>query len=119
MSEKIEKRYASWLGIIVRFIVLSFLALLMQLIYPGFVFSNWITGILLIVAITVAIYFLERITTLYTTPIGRGIIAFLVTFGVLYFADLSVTGIKIPFLSNLISSFVVGLFDIFLPDRVF
>ncbi|ADQ40945.1 hypothetical protein Calkr_1443 [Caldicellulosiruptor acetigenus I77R1B] len=119
MSEKTEKRYASWLGIIVRFVVASFMMLLMQLIYPNFVFSNWMIGIALIVAISVITYIIERITTLYRTPIGRGIIAFLVTFAILYFANMSVPGIKVPIIANLITSFVVGMFDIFLPDRVF
>lgn len=50
--------------------------LLMQLIYPNFVFSNWMIGTALIVAISVITYIIERITTLYRTPIGRGIIAF-------------------------------------------
>lgn len=119
MTERGERKYASWLGIIVRFVVISFMALLMQIIYPNFVFSNWMIGIALIVAISVVTYIIERITTLYRTPIGRGIIAFLVTFAVLYFANTSVPGIKVPFVANLITSFVVGMFDIFLPDRVF
>ncbi|AZT90251.1 hypothetical protein ELD05_06130 [Caldicellulosiruptor changbaiensis] len=119
MSEKRERRYASWLGIIVRFVVASFMMLLMQIIYPNFVFSNWMVGIALIAAISVVTYIIERITTLYRTPIGRGIIAFLVTFAILYFANMSVPGIKVPFVANLITSFVVGMFDIFLPDRVF
>lgn len=119
MEEKTEKKYASYLGVIVRFIVISFMALLMQLIYPGFVFSNWITGIILLAAISILIFIVERITTLWTTPIGRGIVAFAVTFAGLYFANMSIANITIPFMSNLITSFVVGLFDIFLPDRVF
>ncbi|BCS81101.1 phage holin family protein [Anaerocellum diazotrophicum] len=119
MSERTERRYASWLGIIVRFVVASFMMLLMQLIYPNFVFSNWMIGIALIAAISVITYIIERITTLYKTPIGRGIIAFLVTFAILYFGNMSVPGIKVPIIANLITSFVVGMFDIFLPDRVF
>lgn len=119
MNEKTEKKYANWLGMIVRFVVTSFMILILQIVYPNFVFSNWMIGIALIAAISVITYIIERITTLYSTPIGRGIVAFLVTFLVLYFANMGVAGIKVPFVANLITSFVVGMFDIFLPDRVF
>lgn len=106
----------SWIGFIVRFIVSGLVLLVVAALLPGIRVSSF-TGALIAAAVIALIGFLaERLMGDKISPQGRGIVGFITSAAVIYLAQYIVPQyLSVSIIGALLSAFVVGLIDAFVP----
>ncbi|ADG83299.1 hypothetical protein Tfer_2555 [Thermincola ferriacetica] len=106
----------SWIGFIVRFIVSGLVLLLVAALLPGIKVAGF-TGALIAAAVIAIIGFLiERIMGDKISPQGRGIVGFITSAVVIYLAQYIVPAyLSVSIIGALLTAFVVGLIDAFVP----
>lgn len=107
-----------FLGAIVRFIVATLVLMLMGYIVPGFSHLNF--GQALVAALVIAGigYLVEMMFGKHASTYNRGLVGFVVSSAVIYFAQFLVPGMHVSILGALIAAFVIGIIDLFVPTAI-
>ncbi len=105
-----------WIGFIVRFIVSALVLLLVAALLPGIRVAGF-TGALIAAAVIALIGFIiERIMGDKISPQGRGIVGFITSAIVIYLAQFIIPAyLSVSIIGALLTAFVVGLIDAFVP----
>lgn len=108
----------NWIGAIVRFVVAAIVLMLLGYIVPGFSHLTFWSAVLAALVIALVGYIIESIFGKSVSPYGRGIVGFVVSAAVIYFAQVVVPGMHVTILGALIAALVIGIVDIFIPTAV-
>ncbi|WP_199615598.1 phage holin family protein [Paenibacillus alkalitolerans] len=104
-----------FLGHVVRFVVSALVLLLVGALVPQFAVGGFWSALFLALVIAVFGWIIEGIFGARITPFGRGIVGFLVSALVIYFAQFIVGGVRVTFIGAILAALVIGLIDLFLP----
>jgi len=106
-----------WLGLIIRFVVSALVLIVVSWFSPGFVVRGGLVGAL-IAAIVIAVlgYIAEALLGDRVTPQSRGLVGFIAAAVVIYLAQFIIPSLlSVSLVGALISAFVIGLIDAFVP----
>lgn len=103
-------------GVIVRFIVAALVLMLIGYVVPGFGRLTFGEALMAAVVISVAGWLLEL--AFGHQRVGRGIVGFIVSAVVIYFAQYVVPGMAVTVLGAIIAAFVIGLVDTVVPTTI-
>ncbi|NLI13185.1 phage holin family protein [Pelotomaculum propionicicum] len=106
-----------WLGLIIRFVVSALVLIVVSWLSPGFVVSGGFVGAL-IAAVVIAVlgYIAEALLGDRVSPQSRGLVGFITAAVVIYLAQFIIPNLlSVSIVGALISAFVIGLIDAFVP----
>lgn len=106
-----------WLGMIIRFVVSALVLIVVSWLSPGFVVSGGFVGAL-IAALVIAVlgYIAEALLGDRISPQSRGLVGFITAAVVIYLAQFIIpTMLSVSIVGALISAFIIGLIDAFVP----
>ncbi len=106
-----------WLGMIIRFVVSALVLIVVSWLSPGFVVSGGFVGAL-IAAVVIAVlgYIAEALLGDRISPQSRGLVGFITAAVVIYLAQFIIpTMLSVSIVGALISAFIIGLIDAFVP----
>lgn len=109
-----------WLGLVIRFVVSALVLMVVSWLSPGFVVSGGFVGAL-IAAVVIAVlgYIAEALLGERISPRNRGLVGFITAAVVIYLAQFIIpTLLSVSLVGALISAFVIGLIDAFVPTVV-
>ncbi|MDO7788248.1 phage holin family protein [Desulforamulus aquiferis] len=108
------------MGMVIRFIVSALVLLVVSWLSPGFVVHGGFIGAL-IAAVVIAVlgYIAESLLGDRISPQRRGIVGFVTAAVVIYLAQFIIPNLlTVTLLGALISAFVIGIIDAFVPTVV-
>ncbi len=105
----------AWLGHVIRFVVAAVVLMVVGALVPQFAVGGFWSALLLALAIAVLGFAIESIFGKQINPFGRGIVGFLVSALVIYFAQFVVSGVFVTIFGAFIAALVIGVVDLFLP----
>ena len=114
MEVKMEMQ---WLGLIIRFVVSALVLVVVSWLSPGFVVHGGFVGAL-IAALVIAVlgYVAEALLGERISPQSRGLVGFITAAVVIYLAQFIIPSLlTVTLVGALISAFVIGLIDAFVP----
>lgn len=106
-----------WLGLIIRFVVSALVLIVVSWLSPGFVVSGGFVGAL-IAAVVIAVlgYIAEALLGDRISPQSRGLVGFITAAVVIYLAQFVIPSmLSVSIVGALISAFIIGLIDAFVP----
>lgn len=103
------------LGHIIRFIVAAIVLMVVGFLVPGFSVGGFWSALMLALVIAVAAWIIESLFGKRISPFGRGLVGFIVSAAVIYFAQFIVGGTSSTILGALLAALVIGIVDIFVP----
>ncbi|MDD4238181.1 MAG: phage holin family protein [Desulfotomaculaceae bacterium] len=106
-----------WLGLIIRFVVSALVLIVVSWLSPGFVLRGGLVGAL-IAALVIAVlgYVAEALLGDRVSPQSRGLVGFIAAAVVIYLAQFIIPSLlSVSLIGALISAFVIGLVDAFVP----
>ncbi len=106
-----------WLGLIIRFVVSALVLIVVSWLSPGFVVRGGFVGAL-IAAVVIAVlgYIAESLLGERVTPQSRGLVGFITAAVVIYLAQFIIPSLlSVSLVGALISAFIIGLIDAFVP----
>lgn len=106
-----------WLGLVIRFVVSALVLIVVSWLSPGFVVSGGFVGAL-IAALVIAVlgYVAEALLGDRVTPQSRGLVGFITAAVVIYLAQFIIPSLlSVSIIGALISAFIIGLIDAFVP----
>jgi len=106
-----------WLGPIIRFVVSALVLIVVSWLSPGFVVRGGFVGAL-IAAVVIAVlgYVAEALLGDRVSPQSRGLVGFITAAVVIYLAQFIIPGLlSVSLVGALISAFIIGLIDAFVP----
>ncbi len=106
-----------WMGLIIRFIVSALVLIVVSWLSPGFVVRGGFVGAL-IAAVVIAVlgYIAEALLGERITPQSRGLVGFITAAVVIYLAQFIIPSmLSVNIVGALISAFIIGLIDAFVP----
>ncbi|MDD4170463.1 MAG: phage holin family protein [Desulfotomaculaceae bacterium] len=106
-----------WLGLVIRFVVSALVLIVVSWLSPGFVVSGGFVGAL-IAAVVIAVlgYIAEALLGERISPQNRGLVGFITAAVVIYLAQFIIPSLlSVSLVGALISAFVIGLVDAFVP----
>ena len=106
-----------WLGMIIRFVVSALVLIVVSWLSPGFVVSGGFVGAL-IAAVVIAVlgYIAEALLGDRISPQSRGLVGFITAAVVIYLAQFVIPSmLSVSIVGALISAFIIGLIDAFVP----
>lgn len=106
-----------WLGLIIRFVVSALVLIVVSWLSPGFVLRGGLAGAL-IAALVIAVlgYVAEALLGDRVSPQSRGLVGFIAAAVVIYLAQFIIPSLlSVSLIGALISAFVIGLIDAFVP----
>ncbi|MDF9408333.1 phage holin family protein [Pelotomaculum isophthalicicum JI] len=109
-----------WLGLIIRFVVSALVLIVVSWLSPGFVVRGGFVGAL-IAAVVIAVlgYIAEALLGERISPRNRGLVGFITAAVVIYLAQFIIpTLLSVNLVGALISAFIVGLIDAFVPTVI-
>lgn len=106
-----------WLGFIIRFVVSALVLIVVSWLSPGFVVQGGFIGALIAAAVIAILgYIAEVLLGDRITPQSRGIVGFIAAAVVIYLAQFIIPQyLSVSIIGALISAFIVGLIDAFVP----
>lgn len=107
-----------WVRHLVRFVVSALVLMFVGLIVPGFSTLSFLNALIAAAVITGVGYIIEAAIGRNVSPYGRGIVGFLVSAAVIYFAQFVVPTMRVSILGALIGAFVIGIIDMFVPTTL-
>ncbi|SHK79169.1 4 TMS phage holin, superfamily IV [Desulforamulus aeronauticus DSM 10349] len=108
------------LGMVVRFIVSALVLIVVSWLSPGFVVKGGFIGAL-IAAVVIAVlgYIAESLLGDRVSPQRRGLVGFVTAAVVIYLAQFIIPNLlSVSIFGALISAFIIGLIDAFVPTVV-
>ncbi|OPX87053.1 phage holin family protein [Pelotomaculum sp. PtaB.Bin117] len=109
-----------WLGLVIRFVVSALVLIVVSWLSPGFVVSGGFVGAL-IAAVVIAVlgYIAEALLGERISPQNRGLVGFITAAVVIYLAQFIIPNLlSVSLVGALISAFVIGLIDAFVPTVI-
>ncbi|MDD4335340.1 MAG: phage holin family protein [Desulfotomaculaceae bacterium] len=109
-----------WLGFIIRFVVSALVLIVVSWLSPGFVVSGGFVGAL-IAAVVIAVlgYVAEALLGERISPQSRGLVGFITAAVVIYLAQFIIPSLlSVSIIGALISAFIIGLIDAFVPTAL-
>lgn len=106
-----------WLGLVIRFVVSALVLIVVSWLSPGFVLRGGIVGAL-IAALVIAVlgYVAEALLGDRVSPQSRGLVGFVAAAVVIYLAQFIIPSLlSVSLIGALISAFIIGLVDAFVP----
>lgn len=106
-----------WLGLIIRFVVSALVLIVVSWLSPGFVVRGGLTGAL-VAALVIAVlgYIAEALLGDRISPQSRGLVGFISAAVVIYLAQFIIPSLlSVSLVGALISAFIIGLIDAFVP----
>ncbi|MCL6634641.1 MAG: phage holin family protein [Peptococcaceae bacterium] len=106
-----------WLGLIIRFVVSALVLIVVSWLSPGFVVRGGFVGAL-IAAVVIAVlgYVAEALLGERVSPQSRGLVGFITAAVVIYLAQFIIPSLlSVSLIGALISAFIIGLIDAFVP----
>lgn len=106
-----------WLGVIIRFVVSALALIVVSWLSPGFVVRGGFVGAL-IAAVVIAVlgYVAEALLGDRISPQSRGLVGFITAAVVIYLAQFIIPNmLSVSIVGALISAFIIGLIDAFVP----
>lgn len=103
---------------IIRFIVSAIVLLIVGYLVPGFSVAGFWGALISAIAIALLGYIVEALLGKSISPRSRGIVGFVVSAIVIYVSQFIVPTIHATILGALISAFVIGLVDAFIPTEL-
>lgn len=106
-----------WLGLIIRFVVSALVLIVVSWLSPGFVLRGGLVGAL-IAALVIAVlgYVAEALLGDRISPQSRGLVGFIAAAVVIYLAQFIIPSLlSVSLIGALISAFIIGLIDAFVP----
>jgi len=106
-----------WLGLIIRFVVSALVLIVVSWLSPGFVLRGGLVGAL-IAALVIAVlgYVAEALLGDRVSPQSRGLVGFIAAAVVIYLAQFIIPSLlSVSLIGALISAFIIGLIDAFVP----
>lgn len=106
-----------WLGLLIRFVVSALVLVVVSWLSPGFVVSGGFVGAL-IAAVVIAVlgYVAEALLGDRISPQSRGLVGFITAAVVIYLAQFIIPSLlSVSLIGALISAFIIGLIDAFVP----
>ena len=106
-----------WLGLIIRFVVSALVLIVVSWLSPGFVVRGGFVGAL-IAAVVIAVlgYVAEALLGDRVSPQSRGLVGFITAAVVIYLAQFIIPSLlSVSLVGALISAFIIGLIDAFVP----
>lgn len=104
-----------FLGTIVRFIVAALVLIVTDWFVPGFDVGGFWSALFLAIVIAIVAWILEGIFGRRISPFGRGIVGFLTSALVIWFAQFIVGGVRSTMLGAILAALVIGIIDLFIP----
>lgn len=106
-----------WLGLVIRFVVSALVLIVVSWLSPGFVIQGGFIGAL-VAAVVIAVlgYIAEALLGERISPQSRGLVGFITAAVVIYLAQFIIPNLlSVNIIGALISAFVIGLIDAFVP----
>lgn len=106
-----------WMGLIIRFVVSALVLIVVSWLSPGFVVAGGFVGAL-IAAVVIAVlgYIAEALLGDRISPQSRGLVGFITAAVVIYLAQFIIPNLlSVSVVGALISAFIIGLIDAFVP----
>jgi uncharacterized membrane protein YvlD (DUF360 family) len=109
-----------WLGLIIRFVVSALVLIVVSWLSPGFAVRGGFVGAL-IAAVVIAVlgYVAEALLGDRISPRSRGLVGFITAAVVIYLAQFIIPSLlSVSLIGALISAFIIGLIDAFVPTAL-
>lgn len=104
-----------FLGHVIRFIVSALVLMVVGWIVPAFTVGGFWSALFLALVIAVVGWIVEGIFGKRITPFGRGIVGFLASAAVIWFAQFIVSGVSVSIIGAILAALVIGIIDLFIP----
>jgi len=109
--------FLPYINHLIRFLVSSFILLLVGYLVPGFSIRGFGTAILAAAVITAIGWIAEALFDREISPYGRGLVGFLSTSLIIYITKFIVPGVSVTIIGALLAALLMGIIDLFLPSR--
>jgi len=107
------------LGTVVRFVVSALVLMLVSWLLPGIKVSGFTGALIAAIVIAILGYLIELALGERISPRSRGIVGFAVSVVVIYAAQYIIPNyLSVTILGALLSAFVIGLIDAFVPTEL-
>ncbi|MFZ3170914.1 MAG: phage holin family protein [Carboxydocellales bacterium] len=107
------------LGAVVRFIVSAIVLMVIGLFVPGFQVSGFVGALVAAAVIAILGYVAEAILGDKVSPRSRGVVGFITAAVVIYASQLLIPSlISVTVVGALLSAFIIGLVDAFVPTFI-
>lgn len=105
-------------GMIIRFIVSALVLMLVSFILPGFKVAGFAGALISAIVIAILGFIVESLFGEKISPQNRGIVGFLTSAVVIYFAQFLVPSMAVTWWGALLASVVIGIIDMFVPTEL-
>ena len=102
---------------IIRFVVAAIVLMIAGALVPGFQITGFWSALLAAVVIAILGWIIETVIGREVSPYARGIVGFIVSAAVIYFAQFFVPGLRVTVLGALLGALVIGIIDLFVPTK--
>ncbi|GIP38800.1 membrane protein [Paenibacillus sp. J31TS4] len=100
---------------LIRLVVAAIVLMIVSWIVPGFSIGSFGSAFLFAVVIALVGWLVESLFGKRISPFGRGIVGFLVSALVIYFAQFVVGGVRASLIGAILAALVIGIIDLFVP----
>ncbi|ACV63993.1 membrane protein of unknown function [Desulfofarcimen acetoxidans DSM 771] len=109
-----------WAGVIIRFVVSALVLMIVSWLSPGFVVKGGIVGALIAAAVIAVLgYVAETLLGDKVSPQSRGLVGFVTAVVIIYLAQFIIPSLlSVTLLGAIISAFIIGLIDAFVPTML-
>ena len=109
-----------WAGVAIRFVVSALVLMVVSWLSPGFVVRGGIVGALIVAAVIAVLgYIAESLLGDKVSPQSRGLVGFVTAAVIIYLAQFIIPSLlSVSLLGALISAFIIGLIDAFVPTML-
>ncbi|WP_066636461.1 phage holin family protein [Desulfolucanica intricata] len=109
-----------WTGVIIRFVVSALVLMVVSWLSPGFVVRGGIVGALIAAAVIAVLgYIAESLLGDKVSPQARGLVGFVTAAVIIYLAQFIIPSLlSVSLIGALISAFIIGLIDAFVPTML-
>ena len=105
----------NFLAHVIRFIVSALVLMFVGYIVPQFAVGGFWSALFLALVIAAAGWVIEGIFGKSISPIGRGIVGFVVSALVIWLAQFIVGNVEVTLLGAILAALVIGIIDLFIP----
>lgn len=104
-----------FLGHLVRLVVATIVLMVVGWIVPAFSIGGFWSAFFLALVIAVVGWIIEGIFGKRITPFGRGIVGFVASAAIIWFAQFIVSGVSVSMIGAILAALVIGIIDLFIP----
>ncbi|HAN10416.1 MAG TPA: hypothetical protein DCP90_07365 [Clostridiales bacterium] len=105
-------------SIFLRVIITAIVLMATAFLTPGFTIEGVWALLVAAVAIIAIDYLVEQFTGIDASPMGKGIIGFVIAAAILYFVQFIVPGYNVSAIGAIIGALIIGVVNAIIPGRV-